>query len=306
MAFHTPAGEWQLAAHYLAGDVVGKLDDALAAATADARFERNVEALRAVQPTPLTAAEITPEFGVTWLEPDDIAAFVADHDGGDVTVKYHPPTGMWSYDGWAPGGPARFRTDRNTMIEQVIRACNAKPVTVHVKQQVGDREITVVDPEATAAEQLCRDNLTEALQVWCWAEPERATRLAGRYNRLFNRYRAEQWDGSHLTLPGLVSRLHATPAPEGRRVADPRLGRPWGADGPRRRGRQDRSDDHRRPRDPPDRADRRHRPVRRPREHGRAVRPRLPAPVSGRPGAHPAGGDAEGRGARVRRPDGHR
>ena len=97
------------------------------------------------------------------------------------------------------------------MAEQVMRACNAKPVTVHVKQHVGDREITVVDPEATAAEQLCRDNLTEALQVWCWAEPDRATRLAGRYNRLFNRYRAEQWDGSHLTLPGLAADF--TPRP---------------------------------------------------------------------------------------------
>ena len=164
-----------------------------------------------MQPTPLTAAEITPEFGVTWLEPDDIAGFVADHDGGDITVRYHPPTGIWSYDGWAPGGPARFRTDRYTMAEQVMRACNAKPVTVHIKQQVGDREITVIDPEATAAEQLCRDNLTEALQVWCWADPERATRLAGRYNRLFNRYRAEQWDGSHLTLPGLAADF--TPRP---------------------------------------------------------------------------------------------
>ena len=97
------------------------------------------------------------------------------------------------------------------MAEQVMRACNARPVTVHTTHQVGGREITVVDAEATAAEQLCRDNLTEALQVWCWADPERATRLAGRYNRLFNRYRAEQWDGSHLTLPGLAADF--TPRP---------------------------------------------------------------------------------------------
>ena len=81
------------------------------AAKADDRFVRNVDALRDVQPAPLTAAEITPEFGVTWLEPDDIAAFIADHDGGDVTVKYHPPTGIWSYDGWAyrRAGPVPHR-----------------------------------------------------------------------------------------------------------------------------------------------------------------------------------------------------
>jgi N12 class adenine-specific DNA methylase len=211
VAFETPGGQWQVAAQYLAGDVVGKLDEAVAAATSDGRFQRNVDALRAVQPTPLTAAEITPEFGVTWLEPADIAAFIAEHDGGEITVKYHPPTGVWSFDGWTPGGPAQFRTARYTMAEQVINACNARPVTVHTKVDSGDREVTVVDAEATAAEQLCRDNLTEALQVWCWAQPERATRLAGRYNHLFNRYRAEHWDGSHLTLPGLAADF--TPRP---------------------------------------------------------------------------------------------
>ena len=243
---------------------------------------------------------------MTWLEPDDIAAFIADHDGGDVTVKYHPPTGIWSYDGWAPAGPARFRTDRYTMAEQVMRACNAKPVTVHVKQQVGDREITVVDPEATAAEQLCRDNLTEALQVWCWADPERATRLAGRYNRLFNRYRAEQWDGSHLTLPGLAADF--TPRPHQKDVvwrilasADRGVLMAHGVGAGKTAAMIIAAQET-----TPHRPDRRHRPVRRARQHGRTVRPRLPAAVSGRPGADPARRDADGRGARVRRPDGHR
>ena len=60
VAFPTPAGEWELSAHYLAGDVVGKLDEAIEAAKADDRFVRNVDALRDVQPAPLTAAEITP------------------------------------------------------------------------------------------------------------------------------------------------------------------------------------------------------------------------------------------------------
>jgi len=207
VAFFTPAGAWELNAHYLAGDVVGKLDEALAAVEIDARFARNVDALREALPTPLTAAEITAEFGVTWLSPDDIGAFLRDHDGGgpNLTVKYHPPTGVWSYDGYATFGPAQFRTDRYSMAEQVIRACNAKPVTMHKTITSGGHEVTIVDPEATAREQLCRDNLTEALQVWCWADPERATTLAGRYNRMFNRYRTEHWDGAHLALPGLAA-----------------------------------------------------------------------------------------------------
>ena len=211
VAFETPSGEWELAAHYLAGDVVGKLDTAIDAAVAQPRFGRNVDALRAVQPTPLTAAEITPEFGATWLTAEDIGGFISDNGGGQVAVKYHPPSGIWSYDGYGPPGPAQFRTARNGMADQVIRACNATPVTVYKTITVGDGEQRVIDVEGTAAEQLCRDNLSEALQAWCWSDPDRAATLAGRYNHMFNRYRAEHWDGSHLTLPGLAADF--TPRP---------------------------------------------------------------------------------------------
>jgi N12 class adenine-specific DNA methylase len=211
VAFETPAGEWELAAYYLAGDVVGKLDTALEASRTEPRFVRNVDALRSVQPTPLTAAEITPEFGATWLTADEIAAFVSDNGGGQVAVKYHPPSGTWSYDGWGPQGPSQFRTTKYGMAEQVVRACNATPVTAYKTIQVGDSEQRVIDVEATAAEQLCRDNLSEALQTWCWSDPDRAATLAGRYNHMFNRYRAEHWDGAHLTLPGLAADF--TPRP---------------------------------------------------------------------------------------------
>ncbi len=51
VAFELEAGEWELAATYLAGDVVGKLDTALATATVtDPRWERHVIALQSVLP----------------------------------------------------------------------------------------------------------------------------------------------------------------------------------------------------------------------------------------------------------------
>jgi hypothetical protein len=97
------------------------------------------------------------------------------------------------------------------MLEQIVNGCNAKPCTVYKKVQSGESEITVVDSEATAQEQLCRDNINEALVTWCWAEPERAERLAARYNSMFNRHRVVDYDGSHLTLPGLAGDF--TPRP---------------------------------------------------------------------------------------------
>ena len=79
----------------------------------------------------MTQAEITPELGVTWLSAEDVTLFVREMTGStSVTVYYHPPTGRWSTDGWAAPGAAPFRTDRHDLTDQVIRACNATPVTV--------------------------------------------------------------------------------------------------------------------------------------------------------------------------------
>lgn len=218
VAYERPTGGWEVAATYLAGDVVGKLEEAEAHAATDERFARNVDALRAALPTPLTQADIAPEMGVTWLAAEDVTEFVRSVTGaGDsLRIKYHPPTGRWSHDGWAPAGPAQYRTTRHPVVEQVIRACNALPTTVNVEIEVGDSKRTIVDQEATAAEQLARDNLNEALQEWCWSDPARADVLVGRYNRMFNRYRAVNYDGSHLTLPGLASDF--TPRPHQKNI----------------------------------------------------------------------------------------
>lgn len=213
VAFEIPDGGWEIAATYLAGDIVGKLDQAHTAATLDSRYARNITALQAVMPTPLTQGEINPELGVTWLTADDITHFVHDTaGGGQAQVFYHPPTGRWTSEGWALTGPAQYRSDRYNVLEQVLRACNATPVTITTTTIGFDgSERTVIDPEATAAEQLARDNLNEALQTWCWSDPLRASELVERYNRRYNRYQPVHYDGSHLTLPGLAADF--TPRP---------------------------------------------------------------------------------------------
>jgi len=211
LAFEMPGGGWEVAATYLAGDVVGRLEQATVAAAESPSLRRNVEALTAALPTPLTQAEIVPELGVTWLSADDISSFVRHLAGGSARVMYHPPTGQWTSEGWAPAGPAQYRTSRWGVLEQVLRACNAVSVTQTKTIYDQGREFKVPDPEATAEEQLARDNLNEALLEWCWAEPDRAAVLVDRYNRLYNRYQPVHYDGAHLTLPGLAGDF--TPRP---------------------------------------------------------------------------------------------
>ena len=251
VAYRTPAGEWDLAAHYLAGDVVGKLDEALTAAAGDRGFVRNVDALRAVQPTPLTAAEITPEFG------GDVARArrrrrvhrcptTAARSPSSTT---HRPGSGPTTGGRQPDRPGSTPTRTPPQKRSSGRATpNRSPCTSP------DRSVTVRSPsstpEATAAEQLCRDNLTEALQVWCWDDPR-----TGHPSRRPLQPAVQPVPGRTMgRLPpdpaGPGRRLRRPPPPERRRLADPRVGRPRGADGPRCRDRQDRRDDHRRPRNP--------------------------------------------------------
>lgn len=213
VAFVDPTNdEWVVADRYLSGDVRTRLDDAHDAVVAGrSEFARNVDALKAVQPEPLTAAEITPEFGVPWLEPADLNEFIYDLARRDGQLRYHPPTGIWSHQGRI-GGPAPYQTDKLDMSEVIVAACNRKSVVVMKDQVQPDGTTkTVVDQVATAQHEQARNNLVEALANWVWSDPDRAARLVDRYNAMFNRLVPETWDGSHLELPGLSGEF--TPRP---------------------------------------------------------------------------------------------
>ncbi|MFA9380440.1 MAG: N-6 DNA methylase, partial [Acetanaerobacterium sp.] len=67
---------WETAEEYLSGNVRAKLTAASSYAQNDARFGRNVQALKLVQPTPLTANEIDVRMGVNWIPNSDYNAFL--------------------------------------------------------------------------------------------------------------------------------------------------------------------------------------------------------------------------------------
>ena len=78
-----PQGSWQTAEEYLSGNVREKLAIAETAAAADERYAENVEALKANQPEDLGPADIVPRLGASWIEGDDVAAYMAAKVGGD-------------------------------------------------------------------------------------------------------------------------------------------------------------------------------------------------------------------------------
>ena len=62
----------------------------------------------------------------------------------------------------------------------------------------------VVNQQETIAAREKQQQLKDRFREWVWEDRERAARLAREYNDRFNNLRLRTFDGSHLTLPGMV------------------------------------------------------------------------------------------------------
>ena len=93
-------------------------------------------------------------------------------------------------------GTARFRA--SDLIEQSL---NGRTPTAYDEDPEGNR--TVNQPETIAAREK-QQQLKDRFGEWVWEDPSRAKRLADDYNFRFNNIRLRDFDGSHLTLPGMV------------------------------------------------------------------------------------------------------
>ena len=102
LAYKNPqGGEWETADRYLSGNVRAKLVAAQSAARLDPAYERNVEALQAVQPPDLGPGEIEARLGSSWIPRSDIREFVAELlEVAPATVKvgYAESIATWTLE----------------------------------------------------------------------------------------------------------------------------------------------------------------------------------------------------------------
>ena len=85
---------WQTADAYLSGPVRTKLAAAIAAAALDPRYQRNIEALRQVQPEDLKPSDISARLGAPWIPAEDVALFSMRSSGSrpsSITRPKSPP-----------------------------------------------------------------------------------------------------------------------------------------------------------------------------------------------------------------------
>ena len=201
---------------YLSGNVREKLREAEAAAKADPSFNVNVEALRAAQPRELTASEIDVRLGATWIEPRYIEQFMVETfqptywASRSMDVSYSPYTSEWHIDGKSAVGAndvnacSTYGTSRINAYKILENAMNLRDVRIYDKIEDADgTERRVLNVKETTLAQQKQQVIKDAFRDWLWKDPKRRDTLVAKYNELFNSTRPREYDGSHLTFPGM-------------------------------------------------------------------------------------------------------
>lgn len=213
LIYFNPENEaWEIADHYLTGNVKAKLEQAQAAATKDTRFKENVEALTAVQPPDLEPVDIAVQLGSTWVPPAVVGDFCRHLFGPNSVneIGYHPALGHWVatfnlYSIDPTTGRSTWGTDNFSGPELIEAILNHTPIKV-MKEVGRDYEtgkpIKERDEEETAAANQKADLIKQEFQNWIWQDQSRRDSLARIYNDRFNTSVPRKYDGSHLELPG--------------------------------------------------------------------------------------------------------
>ena len=201
---------------YLSGNVREKLREAEAAAKADPSFNVNVEALRAAQPRELTASEIDVRLGANWIEPRYIEQFMVETfqptywASRSMDVSYSPYISEWHIDGKSAVGAndvnacSTYGTSRINAYKILENTLNLRDVRIYDKIEDADgTERRVLNVKETTLAQQKQQVIKDAFRDWLWKDPKRRETLVARYNELFNSTRPREYDGSHLTFPGM-------------------------------------------------------------------------------------------------------
>ena len=199
-----------LARDYLSGDVRSKLREALAAAAADSRYERNVTALEAVQPAWLGRDEIRIELGSPWVGAGDVADFCREVFGARARVEHIAPLAAWDVEGsrrsMAAQAQIDYCTERMDGFELLQIGLNgAAPVVwdeVYDSESRTRRRVRNADQTEAAEQKLAA--IQERFSVWVWESAERERRIVETYNDTMNARVLRHHDGSHLTFPSLA------------------------------------------------------------------------------------------------------
>lgn len=217
---------WESADEYLTGNIRAKL-----AAAEEAGLERNIEALRAVMPQRIEAADISVKLGSAWIDPEYIRQFILEtlkpdfQTRNSIEVIYSEATDKWKVEGYQHSygntlATETYGTSDMNAYEIIEVSLNMKKAEIRerVKDENGieikdekGRYVLAVNQDKTMVVQSKQDELKKKFKDWIFATPERREKLTNLYNEKFNSVRLREYDGSHLNFVGMNSNIALKP-----------------------------------------------------------------------------------------------
>ena len=200
---------------YLSGNVRQKWAVAQGKAEQDPQYQINADALAQVQPTDLTASEISIRLGATWLDTEYVRRFIFETLGTprsaqwSMKVHYSGITGEWHIEGKSTDrgnvkAISTYGTKRINAYEIIEDTLNLKDVRIFDYVYDADgRKTAVLNKKETAIAQSKQELIKDAFAEWIWKDPDRREAICKTYNILFNSNRPREYDGSHISFSGM-------------------------------------------------------------------------------------------------------
>lgn len=220
---------FETAEEYLSGRVTDKLQTAERMKQSSPNlidYDKNISALKEVQPTPVKASEIAVRVGTSWMDKELYKEFFCQlialpyymRDG--IELYYNKHDGSWRVDR-TTGYVRNFRTMNVTSVYGTERAnayrlfedcLNQRSTQIYDTVLDADgREKRVLNNSETVAAREKQNKIVEAFKDWIFRDPERREELEGVYNRLFNQIRLPKYDGSYLRFPEMNPEIELRP-----------------------------------------------------------------------------------------------
>lgn len=209
---------------YLSGKVVSKLETARRYAEKYPEYQSNVTALEQVQPTRLTAGEISVRLGQTWVDKEFYKQFYMELIGakwwheGSIELFYNPHDSSWRLDqkdnvryDTQMKQKEVYGTKRAPAYRLFIDCMNLKATTIYDTIEENGQERRVLNQAETIAAREKQNKIKEEFANWIFADPERREELEDAYNRLFNQIRLPSYDGSYLKFPEMNPAIELEP-----------------------------------------------------------------------------------------------
>ncbi len=205
---------WETADQFLSGNVVSKLSIALERLSEradDAQLQRSKDALEKIQPEKIPFELLDFNLGERWIPQDYYNRFATHLFELDTEVNYF--SSVDSFKVKPHGSNAKVNqeyavttksgrtTYGYTLLEHALE--NTTPFYTY-ELEIGDKKIRVPDNDAIQLAHQKIESIRNGFGTWLKELPQQDKKnLEGLYNNTFNCYVLREYDGSHLSFPGL-------------------------------------------------------------------------------------------------------